>query len=287
VKAAGVNPVDTYIRAGSYAVKPALPYTPGSDGAGVVETLGTGAVAFKPGDRVYFHNALGGSYAELALVMESNVHLLPEKASYSQGAALGVPYGTAHQALFKKAHAKPSETLLVHGASGGVGTAAIQLGRQAGLTVIGTAGTEKGLELVLSTGAQHVLNHHDPDFAQKLSQITGGKGVQVILEMLANVNLGKDLTYLSKFGRVVIIGSRGPVEINPRDTMTRDACVMGMTLSNATLEDLREIHEDLAHGLTEGTIKPVVGKEIPLSQAAQAHADVMAPGAHGKIVLIP
>ncbi len=287
VKAAGVNPVDTYIRSGSYAVKPSLPYTPGSDGAGVVEALGSGAQAFKTGDRVYFHNALGGSYAELALVMESNVHLLPEKASFSQGAALGVPYGTAHQALFQRAKANPGETLLVHGASGGVGTAAIQLGRRAGLTVIGTAGTEKGLVLVQTLGAQHSLNHHDPDFSQKLSQITGGKGVQVILEMLANINLGKDLTYLSKFGRVVIIGSRGPVEINPRDTMTRDASLLGMTLANASLEDLRAIHEDLAGGLAEGSIKPVVGKEFPLSQAPQAHGDVMAPGAHGKIVLLP
>ena len=155
------------------------------------------------------------------------------------------------------------------------------------MTVIGTAGTERGLELAKSSGAHHVLNHHDPEISQKLSRLTAGKGVQVILEMLANVNLGKDLAYLSKFGRVVVIGSRGPVEINPRETMTRDASMLGMTLANATEEELREIHEDLVRGLTEGSLKPVVGKELPLSAAPQAHLDVMAPGAYGKIVLIP
>ena len=155
------------------------------------------------------------------------------------------------------------------------------------LDVIGTAGTERGLELAKSSGAHHVLNHHDPEISQKLSRLTAGKGVQVILEMLANVNLGKDLAYLSKFGRVVVIGSRGPVEINPRETMTRDASILGMTLANATEEELREIHEDLVRGLTEGSLKPVVGKELPLSAAPQAHLDVMAPGAYGKIVLIP
>jgi NADPH2:quinone reductase len=168
-----------------------------------------------------------------------------------------------------------------------VGVAAVQLGRRAGLTVIGTAGTEKGLELVKSSGAHHALDHHDPEFGQKLSKLTGGKGVQVILEMLANVNLGKDLTYLSKFGRVVVIGSRGPVEINPREVMMRDAAILGMTLFNAGAEDLREIHEDLGRGLAEGSLRPVVGKEIPLSEAPRAHVEVMAPGAYGKIVLVP
>jgi len=287
VKAAGVNPVDTYVRSGTYASKPSLPYTPGADGAGVVESIGAGASLFKPGDRVYFNAALSGSYAEFALVMESHVHPRPEKVTSAQGAALGVPYGTAHQALFGRARSKPGETLLVHGASGGVGTAAVQLGRRAGMTVIGTAGTEQGLELVKTIGAHQALNHHDPEFALKLSQLTGGKGVQVILEILANINLGKDLTYLSKFGRVVVIGSRGPVEINPRDIMSRDASILGMTLFNATAEDLRAIHEDLGCGLAEGSLKPVVGKKIPLAEAARSHVEVMASGAYGKIVLIP
>ena len=287
VRAAGVNPVDNYVRSGTYASKPSLPYTPGADGAGLVESIGAGASNFKAGDRVYFNSAMSGSYAEFALVMESNVHLRPEKVTSSQGAALGVPYGTAHQALFGRARCKPGETLLVHGASGGVGTAAVQLGRRAGLTVIGTAGTEKGLELVTVAGAHHALNHHDPEFGQKLSQLTAGKGVQIILEMLANVNLGKDLPYLSKFGRVVVIGSRGPVEINPREIMSRDAAILGMTLFNATAENLREIHEDLGRGLAEGSLKPLVGQKIPLAEAPRSHMEVMASGAYGKIVLIP
>ncbi len=287
VKAVGVNPVDGYIRSGTYAAKPPLPYTPGADGAGIVEAIGNEVRSFKPGDRVYFNAALSGSYAELTLVGENNVHPLSENLTFAQGAAVGIPYGTAHRALFGKAKASAGETVLVHGASGGVGTAAIQLAKRAGMTVIGTAGTDKGRELVKAEGAHHVLDHHDPAFGEKLLKITEGKGVDVILEMLANVNLGKDLTYLAKFGRVVVIGSRGPVEINPRDTMGRDAAILGMTLFNATPQDLASIHGDLARGFQEGSLKPVIGQEFPLAQAAKAQEAVTVPGSYGKIVLIP
>src|SRR5437870_4811516 len=143
VKAAGVNPVDTYIRAGVYAKKPNLPYTPGTDAAGIVEAAGPNVKRFKPGDRVYTNGSITGVYAELALCEESRVHPLPSNISFAQGAALGVPYGTAYRALFQRGHAKPGEAVLVHGASGGVGIACVQFARAAGLTVIGTGGTEK------------------------------------------------------------------------------------------------------------------------------------------------
>ncbi len=145
VKAAGVNPVEAYIRSGSYARKPDLPYTPGSDGAGLVKDAGPGVTLFKPGDRVYLSGSLSGTYAALALCEENQVHSLPEKTSFAQGAALGVPYATAWRALFQKAAAKKGETAFIHGGSGGVGIAAIQIARAAGLRVIGTAGTGKGL----------------------------------------------------------------------------------------------------------------------------------------------
>src|ERR1700704_4940297 len=144
IRAAGVNPYDTYMRAGTYAVKPLLPYTPGSDGAGVVEAIGDGVKKVKPGDRVYTARTVTGAYAEYALALEAQVHALPAKISFSQGAGIWVPYGTAYFALFLSAKARASETLLIHGASGGVGTAAVQIARSIGLTVIGTAGTDKG-----------------------------------------------------------------------------------------------------------------------------------------------
>src|SRR5437762_2275861 len=129
IHAAGVNPYDTYMRAGTYAVKPPLPYTPGSDGAGVIEAVGEGVKSVKVGDRVYTAKTVTGAYAEYALALEEQVHPLAARISFSQGAGVWVPYGTAYHALFHSAKAHPSETVLVHGASGGVGSAAVQMAR--------------------------------------------------------------------------------------------------------------------------------------------------------------
>ena len=285
IHAAGVNPVETYIRAGTYARKPALPFTPGMDGGGVVAAVGDAVVNVKPGDRVYVAGSLSGTYAEQSLCTQAQVYRLPEAASFAQGAAVGVPYATAYRAMFQITRAAPGETLLVHGASGGVGTAAVQLGRAAGLIVIGTAGTEKGRALVAQQGAHFVLDHTRPDYLEELLKITAGRGVDLILEMLANQNLGKDLTVLAPKGRVVVIGSRGPVEINPRDAMSRDAAILGMTLFNVTEADMRSIHAALAAGLENGSLRPVIGKQFPLAGAPLAHEEVMKPGAGGKIVL--
>jgi len=287
VHAAGVNPVDTYIRSGVYANKPPLPYTPGSDGAGVVEAVGDAITRFAPGDRVYLSGSITGTYAELALCWESQLHPLAERVSFAQGAGVSVPFATAYRALFWKAHALPAETLLVHGASGGVGTAAVQIARAHGLTVIGTAGSERGRQLILAEGADHALDHHAPDYLEQLMTLTHGKGVDVILEMLANVNLAKDLTVLAKGGRVVVIGNRGTVEINPRDAMARDASILGMVLFNGSEKELASIHSALVAGLANGTLRPVVGQELSLAEAARAHEAVMEGGAHGKIILVP
>jgi NADPH2:quinone reductase len=286
VHACGVNPVESYIRAGAYARKPTLPYTPGSDVGGVVEKVGTGVATFKPGDRVYTQGAAGG-YAQLLVCDEALAHPLAARISFAQGAALGVPYSTAWRALFIRARARAGETLLVHGASGGVGTAAVELGRSHGLRVIGTAGSAEGLALAREHGAHLALNHRDKDYLQQVMPFTGGAGVDVVLEMLANVNLDQDLDVLALHGRVVVIGNRGRVEIDPRKTMGKDSAILGMTLFNATPEELREIHAGLVAGLENGTLNPVVGKEFPLADAAKAHVAVMEPGAYGKIVLVP
>jgi NADPH2:quinone reductase len=287
VKAVGVNPVDTYIRAGAYASKPALPYTPGLDAAGIVESLGQGVSGVKVGDRVYVAGTVSGAYAELALCEASQVHPLPQHVSFAQGAAVFVPYATAYRALFQRAQAQPGELVLVHGASGGVGVAAVQIARAAGMTVIGTGGTERGRRLVAEQGAHHVLDHRAPGYLEQLMAVTNGRGVDVILEMLANVNLGKDLNVLARGGRVVVIGSRGTVEIDPRATMGRDASILGMSLLNASQQELASIHAALVAGLENGTLRPIVGQEMPLGDAPRAHQAVMEPGAYGKIVLIP
>lgn len=285
IYAAGVNPVETYIRAGTYARLPNLPYTPGNDGAGVVEQAGAEVTEFKAGDRVYTGGSLSGTYAEFALCKKEQVHPLPANVTFAQGAAMGTPYATAYRGLLQRGAAKPGEIILVHGASGGVGTAAVQLACAHGLRVFGTAGSDEGFKLVREQGANEVFDHRAPDHFEKIMKATDGQGVDVIVEMLANVNLGKDLTILAKGGRVVIIGSRGPVEINPRDTMQRDADVRGMILPNTRPAEMASIHAALVAGLENGKLRPVIGKEFPLADAARAHQAVMESGAMGKIVL--
>ncbi len=286
VRAIGVNPVDTYIRSGMYARKPNLPYTPHADIAGIVDSVGQGVTNVKKGDRVYAYMVDGGG-AELARADEWQVQRLPERATFQQGAAMGVPYGTAWRALFLKTGARPGETVLVHGASGGVGTAAVQLARAHGMRVIGTAGTDEGLRLVRDQGAHEVLNHREADYLTKIPALTNGRGPDVILEMMANVNLDRDLDILAPHGRIMIIGNRGRVEIDPRKMMGKDGRIIGMTLFNTTREEFLEIHAGLVAGLENGTLNPVIRKELPLDQAPQAHVEVMEAGAFGKIVLVP
>jgi NADPH2:quinone reductase len=285
VRAIGVNPVDTYIRSGTYARKPDLPYTPHADIAGVVEAVGSAGTRVKVGDRVYAYMTAAGG-AEYALAEEWQVQPLPDRASFQQGAAIGVPYATAWRALFFKAKARPGETVLVHGASGGVGVAAVQLARAHGMQVIGTAGTDEGMRLVREQGAHHVLNHRDQSYLQQIPALTAGRGADVILEMLANVNLDRDLDVLAKLGRIAVIGNRGRIEIDPRKMMGKDASMVGMTLFNTTREEFLEIHAGVVAGLENGTLSPVIGKELRLDQAVQAHVAVMEPGAFGKIVLL-
>jgi NADPH:quinone reductase len=285
VKAIGVNPADTYIRSGVYPLKPNLPYTPGGDAGGVVEAVGPNVTRFKSGDRVYTHGTLTGCYSEFTLCKESRVQPLSAKASFAQGAAMGT-YETAYRALFQKARAIAGETLLVRGATGGVGIAAVQIARGLGMKIIGTGGTDKGRMLVAEQGAHHVIDHHAPDFMDKVMAATSGRGADVILEMLANVNLGSDLKLLAMNGCVVVIGSRGPVEINPRDAMSREGCIICMTRFNTPDQDLAHTHAGLVAGLETGILRPVIGREFPLAEAATAHTAVMEPGAYGKMVLV-
>ncbi|MGB2642500.1 MAG: NADPH:quinone reductase [Candidatus Acidiferrum sp.] len=283
----GVNPYDTYMRSGAYAVKPPLPYTPGSDGAGVVEAVGSGVTKVKPGDRVYVAKTVTGAYAEYAIALESQVHRLPANVSFAQGAGVWVPYGTAYHALFHSAHAHASETVLIHGASGGVGIAGVQFARAMGLTVLGTASSQKGLDLAAREGAQQVFNHAKPGYLDEVMKATGGRGVDVILEMLANVNLANDLKLLATNGRVIVIGNRGEVTINPRDLMARRASVRAFTLWAITETEEAEIHAGIIAGLENGTLRPVVGKEMSLAEAPRAHKEIIEPGAAGKIALVP
>jgi NADPH2:quinone reductase len=252
----------------------------------VVEAVGEGVKKVRPNDRVYTGRTVSGSYAEYALALEEQVHLLPVKVDFKEGAGIWVPYGTAYHALYHSAKAHASETVLVHGASGGVGIAALQIGRAMGLRVLGTAGTPKGVEIAKREGAHQVFDHRKSGYQDEILQATGKRGVDIVLEMLANVNLSHDTKLLANNGRVIVIGSRGEVTINPRELMGRRASIRGFTLWGISPDEEADIHAGIFAGLENGTLRPVVGKELPLAEAARAHKEILEPGAAGKIVLI-
>lgn len=289
--AVGVNPFDTYMRSGGYAIKPPLPYTPGADGAGVIDQVGDDVTRWKVGDRVYVGGTVAsqswGTYAEYAICRADQVHSLPARISFAQGAGLFVPYVTAWRALFGRVGARAGDTVLIHGASGGVGIAATQFAVAAGCTVIGTAGTGQGLALVRAQGAHVVVNHRRDGYLDEIRGATSGNGPDVIVEMLANVNLDHDLDLAARGGRIIVIGNRGRIEIDPRKIMTRDLSVFGMTLWGVPPSEVTRAHRAIEAGLESGALNPVVGTELPLASAALAHERVMADGAHGKIVLVP
>ena len=291
LRAVGVNAVDTYIRAGKYGTLPPLPFTPGADAAGTIESVGPEVLEWRVGDRVYIGGTQAGralgAYAEVAISDRRQVHRLNERVSFEQGAAVNIPYATAYRALVHKAHAQPGEAVLIHGASGGVGIAAVQLALALGLRVIATAGSETGLQIVREQGVPVVLDHRQANYLDPIADVTGGRGVEIILEMLANVNLARDLTLLAKNGRVIVIGNRGTIEIDPREIMRREASVTGVFLFNAPAEELLSIHAALEAGLANGTLRPVIGQQFALADAARAHTAVFQPGACGKIVLVP
>lgn len=287
IKAAGVNPVDAYIRTGTHAQKPNLPYTPGKDGAGIVEEIGENVTKFAVGDRVLTADSVSGTYAEFCLCEENHLIKLPENISFEQGAGVFVPFATSFRALFQKAKAQKGETILIHGASGGVGTAAIQWAKNAGLTVIGTASSDEGKKLVKEQGADLVFDHSDENYLGEIKEATSGKGVDAIIEMLANVNLAKDFDVLKIFGRIVVVGNRGSLDFNPRLAMGKDAAIFGMSLFNAPETEMREIHEAIFDGLNRGYLNPVVGKIFSLANSAKAHYEVLEQKAFGKIVLNP
>ncbi|XP_012578121.1 PREDICTED: quinone oxidoreductase isoform X2 [Condylura cristata] len=237
VHACGVNPVETYIRSGTYSRKPLLPYIPGSDVAGVIEAVGDNVSTFKKGDRVFTSSTITGGYADYALAADHTVYTLPEKLDFKQGAAIGIPYFTAYRALFHSAHVKAGESVLVHGASGG--------------------------------------------------KSVGESGINVIIEMLANVNLSKDLNLLSYGGRVIVVGSRGPIEITPRDTMAKESSIIGVSLYSSTKEEFRQCAAALQAGIEIGWLRPVIGSQYPLEKVAQAHENIIyGSGATGKMILL-
>ena len=287
IEAAGVNPVDTYLRTGIHAHAPKLPYTPGKDGSGTVVAVGPEADKFEPGDRVYTAGSISGTYAEFALCRQEDLGALPGNISFEQGGGIWTPYATSYRALFQKAAAVIGEYVLIHGASGGVGIAAVQWAKNAGCRVVATASSEDGKKLAKDQGAEAVFDHDDEDHFGDIHDYADDRGVEVIIEMLANVNLERDFESLAMNGRIVIVGNRGSLQFTPRQAMTKDATLFGMSLFNSNQSDRNEIHSAIYDGLAAGFLSPIVRESIPLSDAPRSHKDILEKKAFGKIVLTP
>jgi len=286
---AGVNPVETYIREGQYSKLPDLPYTPGSDASGYVHQVGKNVAGLKVGDRVFVSGSSNsnnsGSYAEFVVSDSTYVFPLHPRLSFAQGASLGVPFFTAYKALILRAKTRPGETVLIHGASGAVGTAAVQIARALGAVVVGTAGTKEGMEVVTQCGAHHVFNHNHKHYEKKMVEHLGS-GFDVIIEHLANINLGHDLQMMKEGARVMIVGCRGAVSINPRHLMAPEASIQGVALGSTAPSQWAEMGAAIVAGIEAGWVAPVINKEYNLEQAALVHHDIIhSNGAKGKLVL--
>ncbi|MEM6253563.1 MAG: NADPH:quinone reductase [Cyanobacteria bacterium P01_D01_bin.156] len=287
VHAAGVSPLDTYVREQSHsAPTPSLPYVPGFEAAGTITAIGQGVTQFKVGDRVYT-NVFMGAYAELLVQEATAVYPLPNSISFAQGAAVASSYPTAHYALFNLAKAVPQSSVFIHGASGAVGLAAVQLARAAGMTVVGSAGSPEGLELVEQEGAHLAVNHHESNYLQKAIDFTEGKGFDVILEMNATKKLADDISLLAPFSRIIVIGGTdGTVTFDPAPLLWKGASIIGLYIGLASPTEMSESHKAIYAGLENGSLRPQVAQEFSLTNAPLAHETVRTARSAGKIALV-
>lgn len=289
IKAVGVNPVDVLIRTGSFGPQK-FPHIPGADFAGIVEEVGANVTTLKVGERVYGSDLTApermGAYAQFIAIKHNLVHPLHDSLTFSQGASIPIPYFTAYRALYHLAEAKPGETVFIHGASGGVGIAAVQIASGLGLTVIGTASTPEGQKLAKDAGAHFVFNHYEEGYLEKVKKAAGERGVDLILESIADKNWKKDIGLVRDNGRIIIIGGVTEISINPLDVFIHEIVMKGVMIYKITDKELSETREALYAGARAGWFRPIIWKEFPLEKAADAQVLLKSGGgARGKIIL--
>ncbi len=291
VRAAAVNPVDAAIREHRFATPLEPPRIIGSDGAGVVVEVGDGVDDIVPGDEVLF-TGLGvgsqGSYAELAVIAAVQAVPKPPSMSFEEAAAMGLVFPTAYYGLTRRAHLREGETVLVQGAAGGVGSAAVQLARALGGTVIAVVSSAADADRVRDLGAESTIDRHHEDVAAQARQLTGDRGVDVIIEIATTENLGTDLEAIARGGRIVCIGQgQGEsVSVPVAPAIAVDAGILFMSSSNAGRAGMAEMLREIGAMVEEGLVRPVVGATLPLAEARRAH-ELLAGDHFGKIVLVP
>jgi len=291
VAAATVNPVDVAVREDRFPTPRQPPKILGSDGAGVVEQTGAEVTSVEIGERVAF-SGLGigseGSYAEYAVIAETQVVHLPEELSFTDAAAIGMAFPAAYYALVTRGALREGETVLVQGAAGGVGSASVQLAKALGARVLATASGPDAADLVLSLGAEAVIDFRTEDVPERVLELTGGRGVDLIHELVLSANLPMDVEMVAKGGRIVGTGQGpGPDATVPIGAaIAKDASVLFMNLNNAGRAGVAAIATEVADMVVAGKVRPVIGAELPLAEARRAH-EMLARSHLGKIVLLP
>ena len=289
--AVGVNPVDLAIRAAKhpYAKLVTPPYIPGAEAAGEIIALGEGVEDWRLGQRVY-GRAVGGSYAENVRLVANATAELPEAYSYEEGACITVAFYTAWNALVIKAGVGPGETVLVQGGAGGVGMAAIQLAKRLGCRVFATVSSGAKANFCREMGADETINYREEDFAERCMELTGGRGVDVVVELCACDNFDKDLDAIRVDGKIIVIGTgtgKGPgAEFRVPAVMTKDAVVLGLAVVNL-FPKMPEVVRRFTPLLREGAFRVNVDKASRFEEANEAHDYVLEGQFLGKVVLVP
>jgi NADPH2:quinone reductase len=289
VAAAGVNYIDTYLRIGLY--KSTMPFTPGNEGAGVVEAVGPDVTGLKAGDRVAWAMTTG-SYAEYATIPVQQLVPLPDSVDYNTAAAAMLQGMTAHYLTHSTFPLKPGDKALVHAAAGGTGRLIIQMAKKLGATVYGTAGTDAKAALVKEAGADEAIVYTREDFVSEVKRFTGGKGVDVIYDSVGVSTFLKGLDVIRPRGMMVLFGqSSGPVEpfnpniLNPKGSLflTRPSLAHHI----ATRDELLWRSGDILRWIGDSSLKLRIEKTYSLGEAPQSHRDLESRKMAGKLLLIP
>lgn len=289
VHAAGVNFPDTLIIEGKYQFKPPFPFSPGGEAAGVVGAVGEKVSHVKPGDRVMALTGWG-SFAEEVAVPGYSVMPIPDGMDFASAAAFGMTYGTSMHALKQRANLQPGETLLVLGASGGVGLAAVEIGKAMGAKVIAAASSEAKLEVAKAAGADVLINYSEGSLKDKLKEITGGQGVDVIYDPVGGELFEEAFRSIAWNGRMLVVGfASGTIPALPANlTLLKGASLVGVfwgSFAQRQPQDNAANFQQLFKWFAEGKIKPLVSQTFPLEKATDAINHLGQRKAVGKVVV--
>jgi NADPH:quinone reductase len=289
VKATALNFADTLIIGHKYQVRPDFPFSPGFEVAGDVSAVGSGVTDFKPGDRVIATMDYG-AYREQVIVEDYLAHPFPDAMDYVTAASFPVAYGTSYVGLLRRSHIAPGETVLVHGAAGGVGLTAVEIAKAAGAQVIATAGSDEKTAIAKAHGADHVINYTTGPIRDRVKELTGGNGADVIYDPVGGDIFDQSLRCINWGGRILIIGfAAGRIPEIPANMLLVKSCsAIGVFWSSHRRrepESLRQDYKQLFDWWGEGKLKPLVGATYPLDQAGAAMTALLSRKVAGKIVL--